>query len=554
MGVQLYVNNAEATLNGTLAIGGTLLNLASGQGSRFPSPSGGDYFLITLYEKDAGGDEINYEIVYCTARTADALTITRDFEGIVVAAGGTSGGWGYPAAVGINPSQVVYVEMRETAYLFENLLPKDGNLAGLASNATARSNIGAEASANKDASGGYAGLTLFKINMRNVADTFTSFQTNTNTAARTYTWPDKDLTVAGLVDFATPPAYGNVTPAAVWATTVGATGNISTLAGAKFVANGVAATLFNAYSVAGSTTAAAYGDYANTGVTFRVGVESSAGGALATGSSAYAALIGTTGAVPLQFSTNGTVRATLDALGNYGVGVVPAVWHTSRKAFQFGTQSAMNTTGNNTQFTTNYYANSSDVATYIGTGFALRYNQDGTGAHVMQCAPSGTAGNPITFTQVFQVSAGNSLALEGSTQKVGTGITFPSTQVPSSDANTFDDYRELTYTATATGLTTSPTGTARVVKAGNEVAIEIPAITGTSNATTFTLTGMPSACRPAATRSVLCRVQDNGGTVTVGLAEIDSSGVITLFKDAAGSAFTNAGTKSTSTVNVSYVI
>lgn len=52
-----------------------------------------------------------------------------------------------------------------------------------------------EDSANKDASGGYAGLTLFKINFKNVANTFTSFFTNSNTAARTYTFPDYDGTV-----------------------------------------------------------------------------------------------------------------------------------------------------------------------------------------------------------------------------------------------------------------------------------------------------------------------------------------------------------------------
>ncbi len=39
-----------------------------------------------------------------------------------------------------------------------------------------------------------------KLLMRNVADTFSSLFTNTNTAARTYTWPDKDITVAGLDD------------------------------------------------------------------------------------------------------------------------------------------------------------------------------------------------------------------------------------------------------------------------------------------------------------------------------------------------------------------
>lgn len=54
--------------------------------------------------------------------------------------------------------------------------------------------------AAKDATGGYAGLTLFKINFKNAANTFTSFLANANTAARTYTFPDKDGTVAMTSD------------------------------------------------------------------------------------------------------------------------------------------------------------------------------------------------------------------------------------------------------------------------------------------------------------------------------------------------------------------
>ncbi len=62
---------------------------------------------------------------------------------------------------------------------------------------TLQTNINAkEASANKDATGGYAGLTLFKINFKNAVNTFTSFLTNANTAARTYTFPDYDSTIA----------------------------------------------------------------------------------------------------------------------------------------------------------------------------------------------------------------------------------------------------------------------------------------------------------------------------------------------------------------------
>lgn len=71
-----------------------------------------------------------------------------------------------------------------------------------ASNAsTSASNAASSlASMNKDGSGGTVGLTLFKINMRNVLNTLTSFFTNSNTVSRTYTLPDKDGTVAMTSD------------------------------------------------------------------------------------------------------------------------------------------------------------------------------------------------------------------------------------------------------------------------------------------------------------------------------------------------------------------
>ena len=59
-----------------------------------------------------------------------------------------------------------------------------------------------EDAANKDVTGGYAGLTLFKINFKNALDTFTSFFTNANTAERTYTFQDRDGTIADDTDLA----------------------------------------------------------------------------------------------------------------------------------------------------------------------------------------------------------------------------------------------------------------------------------------------------------------------------------------------------------------
>lgn len=59
-----------------------------------------------------------------------------------------------------------------------------------------------QALSGKDATGGYVGLTLFKINFKNVANTFTSFFTNSNTAARTYTFQNRDGTIADDTDLA----------------------------------------------------------------------------------------------------------------------------------------------------------------------------------------------------------------------------------------------------------------------------------------------------------------------------------------------------------------
>ena len=56
------------------------------------------------------------------------------------------------------------------------------------------------ASVARDGSGGVAGLTLFKLNLRNAAGTITSWFTTAATAARTWTLPDKDGTVAMTSD------------------------------------------------------------------------------------------------------------------------------------------------------------------------------------------------------------------------------------------------------------------------------------------------------------------------------------------------------------------
>jgi hypothetical protein len=82
---QLFANNAYSVLNGGINDITTSIAVSTGTGSRFPSPSGGDYFLVTLAGIDVNGNENAWEILKCTARVDDVLTVERAQEGTVAA-------------------------------------------------------------------------------------------------------------------------------------------------------------------------------------------------------------------------------------------------------------------------------------------------------------------------------------------------------------------------------------------------------------------------------------------------------------------------------------
>ena len=130
---QLFSNNATSTLSGVLSQGGTTLVCSAGDGNKFPTPSGGDYFLITLFTKDTYSVEQNVEVVKVTARVGDTMTIVRDVENLV----GVAGGNAYNGIL-----NTVYIEQRWTAMGASNTLQAEDNLAALKSAATARTNLG----------------------------------------------------------------------------------------------------------------------------------------------------------------------------------------------------------------------------------------------------------------------------------------------------------------------------------------------------------------------------------------------------------------------------
>jgi len=74
MGIKLS-NNAFATLAAGINSSVTSITVTSGQGARFPSLTASDYFYATLIDTSN-----NLEIVKCTARSTDVLTVVRGQE------------------------------------------------------------------------------------------------------------------------------------------------------------------------------------------------------------------------------------------------------------------------------------------------------------------------------------------------------------------------------------------------------------------------------------------------------------------------------------------
>jgi hypothetical protein len=122
------------------------------------------------------------------------------------------------------------------------------------------------------------------------------------------------------------------------------------------------------------------------------------------------ALIGPANNVDLAFRTNASIKLRLDKDGNLGLGVTPSAWNSAYKAFQFGTTGALfGESGDAANyFTTNTFVDAVGFK-YITSDWAIGYFQE-NGVHSWRTAPSGTAGNAISFTQAMTLfSTGNLL-------------------------------------------------------------------------------------------------------------------------------------------------
>lgn len=106
------------------------------------------------------------------------------------------------------------------------------------------------------------------------------------------------------------------------------------------------------------------------------------------------------------------------------------------------------------------------------------------------------------------------------------------------------------FTASLTGCTTVPTGVVGASTAGDIVTLHLPQITGTSNSTAATVTGLPALLRPLTSQPGLGVCYDNG-TAVISAVRIETTGVITLLNGLSAT-FTNVGTKGIAEFVITY--
>jgi hypothetical protein len=135
-----------------------------------------------------------------------------------------------------------------------------------------------------------------------------------------------------------------------------------------------------------------------------------------TTTTAYKVTADTTGTLVLQTGATPTTAVTIDGSQNVGVGVTPAGWSGGYKSVDVTSGASF------FGYPTSYAGVSTNAVNnggwkYRNTAAAALYQQE-INSHVWYNAPSGTAGNAITFTQAMTLDASGNL-LVGTTTSNG---------------------------------------------------------------------------------------------------------------------------------------
>ena len=154
----------------------------------------------------------------------------------------------------------------------------------------------------------------------------------------------------------------------------------------------------------------------------------------------------------------GSGQVYKDASGNVGIGVTPSAWKSTLKVLEFANGVSLSgfASAPIMQLGTNWYDNGSSNI-YKTTAAATSYQQS-FGAHYWYTAPSGTAGNAVTFTQAMTLDASGNLLVGGSAVSSGARLMVKST------VNDWTTYFECTGASNPYGMfmkytAASPNGT-----------------------------------------------------------------------------------------------
>ena len=112
------------------------------------------------------------------------------------------------------------------------------------------------------------------------------------------------------------------------------------------------------------------------------------------------------------FQIDSVTRATLDTSGNLGLGVTPSAYTANTRAFQIANTGLWHDNFNlKTALGYNVFQDTDSTYKYIASTGANRYDITANGGHAWFTAPSGTAGNAISFTQAMTLTAGGNLGV-----------------------------------------------------------------------------------------------------------------------------------------------
>ena len=280
-----------------------------------------------------------------------------------------------------------------------------------------------------------------------------------------------------------------------------------------------------------------------------------------TGAATVGTTLGVTGVSTLASATITGQLVAASTSGHIGFGTTPSAWGSSIKGLDIGAWTSVAQIGAASFLGFNSYASTTGQFNYKNSGaIALGYFQQSAG-HLWLNAISnaGAAGANATFTTAMTLDTSGRLLVgptsanaNGGILQLSSGITFPATQVASSDANTLDDYEEgtwtigLTFGGGSTGITTTG-NTGRYTKVGRQVTVSgILSLSNKGSSTGLAeITGLPFTIANANEAYSAASVRFNGisfadvpicigatNSTKILLQEITNAGVVSDITDA----------------------